>query len=135
VQDGDPYPAHVAATVSALIQSLGAEAPARCQLAYQSQTGPVRWLEPRTERVLTELGRDGIRDVLVVPVSFVSDHIETLYEVDQLFAHAATRAGITTFRRTRSLNDDPGFLDALADIVSGALNASANEEVALCASA
>jgi ferrochelatase len=133
VQDGDPYPAHVAATVSAVIQSLGAEAPARCQLAYQSQTGPVRWLEPRTERVLTQLGRDGIRDVLVVPVSFVSDHIETLYEVDQLFAHAARRAGI--YLPPHALNDDPGFLDALADIVSGALNASANEEVALCASA
>ena len=135
VEDGDPYPAHVAATVSAIIQRLGADAPARCQLAYQSQTGPGRWLEPRTEQVLTELGHDGIRDVLVVPVSFVSDHIETLYEVDQLFAHAAHRAGITTFRRTRSLNDDPGFLDALADIVGGALDAPANEEAARCASA
>ena len=135
VEDGDPYPAHVAATVSAVIQRLGADAPARCQLAYQSQTGPVRWLEPRTEHVLADLGRDGIRDVLVVPVSFVSDHIETLYEVDRLFADAARRAGITTFRRTRSLNDDPRFLDALADIVSAALDAPASEEVALCASA
>src|SRR3970040_484973 len=113
VEDGDPHPAHVPATVSAVIQRLGADAPARCQLAYQSQTGPVRWLEPRTERVLTSLCKDGTRDVLVVAVSFVSDHIETLYEVDQLFAHAAQRAGITTFRRTRSLNDDPGVLDAL----------------------
>jgi ferrochelatase len=135
VEQGDPYPAHVAATVSAVIRRLGADAPARCQLAYQSQTGPVRWLEPRTEQVLAKLGHDGLRDVLVVPVSFVSDHIETLYEVDQLFANAAERAGITTFRRTRSLNDDPGFLDALADIVGGALDAPANDEVALCASA
>jgi len=135
VEEGDPYPAHVAATVSAVIQRLGADAPARCQLAYQSQTGPVRWLEPRTERLLTNFGKDGTRDVLLAPVSFVSDHIETLYEVDQLFAHAAQRAGITTFRRTRSLNDDPGFLDALADIVCGALDAPANEEAARCASA
>lgn len=135
VEDGDPYPSHVAATVNAVIQGLGADAPARCQLAYQSQTGPVRWLEPRTEHLLAELGRDGVRDVLVVPVSFVSDHLETLYEVDQLFAEAARRAGITTFRRTRSLNDDPGFLDALADIVGRALEAPASEEVALCASA
>lgn len=126
VDDGDPYPAHVAATVKAVVHRLGADAPARCQLAYQSQTGPVRWLEPRTEHVLAELGREGARDVLVLPVSFVSDHIETLYEVDQLFAVAATRAGITTFRRTRSLNDDPDFLDALADLVGAALHAPAS---------
>jgi len=135
VEEGDPYPAHVTATVNAVVQCLGAEAPARRQLAYQSQTGPVRWLGPRTEHVLRQLGRDGVRDVLLVPVSFVSDHIETLYEVDQLFADAARRAGITTFRRTRSLNDDPGFLDALADIVAVALDAPASEEVAPCASA
>ncbi|MBI2615325.1 MAG: ferrochelatase [Gemmatimonadetes bacterium] len=135
VEEGDPYPAHVAATVSAVIQRLGPDAPACRQLAYQSQTGPVRWLDPRTERVLAELGRAGARDVLLVPVSFVSDHIETLYEVDQLFADAARHAGITTFRRTRSLNDEPGFLDALADIVAGALDAPASEEVAPCASA
>jgi ferrochelatase len=135
VAEGDPYPAHVAATVTAIIERLGADAPARCQLAYQSQTGPVPWLEPRTEHVLASLGHDGVRDVLVVPVSFVSDHIETLYEVDQLFAAAARRAGITTFRRTRSLNDDPGFLDALADIATAALRAPASQEAALCASA
>ncbi len=134
VDAGDPYPSHVAATVSAVVHRLGADAPTRCQLAYQSQTGPVRWLGPRTEQVLAALGKDGARDVLLVPVSFVSDHIETLYEVDQLFAQAAERAGITTFRRTRSLNDDPGFLDALADIVAGALEAPASDEVALCAS-
>lgn len=135
VQEGDPYPSHVAATVSAVLEGLGADAPARRQLAYQSQTGPVRWLEPRTEHVLTALGREGVRDVLLVPVSFVSDHIETLYEVDQLFAAVARRAGITAFRRTRSLNDDPGFLDALADIVDGALALPASQEGALCASA
>lgn len=135
VEAGDPYPAHVAATVSAVVKRLGGDAPQRCQLAYQSQTGPVRWLEPRTERVLAELGAGGARDVLLVPVSFVSDHIETLYEVDQLFAQAARRAGVTAFRRTRSLNDDPGFLDALADIAGGALEAPASAEVVLCASA
>ncbi len=135
VEDGDPYPAHVAVTVQAVVRRLGADAPPYCALGYQSQTGPVRWLEPRTERVLAQLGRDGVRDVLVVPVSFVSDHIETLYEVDQLFAHAARRAGITTFHRIRSFNDDPEFLDALTDIVEGALDAPAREEVAQCASA
>jgi ferrochelatase len=135
VEEGDPYPAHVAATVRGVIQRLGAGAPARCALAYQSQTGPVRWLEPRTERLLHHLGTGGARDVLVAPVSFVSDHIETLYEVDQLFAGVARHAGITTFRRTAALNDDPDFLDALTGIVNSALEAPVQAPVALCASA
>lgn len=130
VAAGDPYPAHIAATVSAVVERLGEDAPPRRELAYQSQTGPVRWLEPRTEHLLAQLGREGVRDVLLVPVSFVSDHIETLYEVDQLFAAAARRAGITTFRRTRSLNDDPWFLDALADLAGAALDAPARADPA-----
>lgn len=135
ITDGDPYAEQVQATVRAVLASLGPDRPARHHLSYQSQTGPVRWLEPRTERTLRRLGRAGVRDVLVVPVSFISDHIETLYEVDQLFAHAARRAGITSFRRTRSLNDDPAFLDVLADIADRALEAPAWREVAACVSA
>jgi ferrochelatase len=135
VEDGDPYPAQVAATVQAVVRRLGADAPPYCALGYQSQTGPVRWLEPRTEHLLRRLGHEGVRDVLVVPVSFVSDHIETLYEVDQLFAAAARAAGITTFRRIPSLNDDPQFLDALADIALGALREPLAEEAAQCVSA
>ncbi len=135
VEEGDPYPSHVAVTVNAVIRRLGQDAPPYCALAYQSQTGPVRWLEPRTERLLAQLGKEGVRDVLVVPVSFVSDHIETLYEIDQLFADAARRAGITTYRRTHSLNDGPDFLDALTDLVDGALGAPGPAELAQCASA
>lgn len=135
VEDGDPYPMHVAATIQGVLRRLGDDAPPTCVLGYQSQTGPVRWLEPRTEHLLRRLGRDGVRDVLVVPISFVSDHIETLYEVDQLFAHAALAAGITTFRRMPSLNDDPEFLDALADMVQRALDEPASRKAASCASA
>jgi ferrochelatase len=135
VEDGDPYPGHVAATVQGVLRRLGADAPAYCALGYQSQTGPVRWLEPRTEHLLARMGREGVRDVLVAPISFVSDHIETLYEVDQLFATAARRAGITTFRRVASLNDDPAFLDALADVAQSALGEPAPEEAMQCASA
>ncbi len=135
VEAGDPYPAHVATTVLAVVRRLGADAPPYAALGYQSQTGPVRWLEPRTDHLLRRLGREGVRDVLVVPVSFVSDHIETLYEVDQLFADAARAAGITTFRRIPSLNDDPEFLDALADIARRALGEPVSLEAASCASA
>lgn len=134
VQRGDPYPEHVAATVRGVLAQLGPDAPARWSLAYQSQTGPVRWLAPRTEHVLRQLGAQGERDVLLVPVSFVSDHIETLYEVDQLFAAAAQHAGITTFRRTPGLNDQPAFLDALADLVENVLGEPASAAEGACAS-
>lgn len=120
VEAGDPYPAHVAATMDGVLARLDSTAPARRLLAFQSQTGPVRWLEPRTDRALETLGAAGVRDVLVVPLSFVSDHIETLYEVDRLFAGIARAAGITMFRRTESLNDDARFLDVLADVAAGA---------------
>jgi ferrochelatase len=129
VEEDDPYPAHVAATVAGVLARLPPVYTDQHTLAYQSQTGPVRWLEPRTEHVLSRLGERGVRDVVLVPLSFVSDHIETLYEVDQLFAHAAARAGITRFRRTRAFNDDPAFLDVLADIASRALESPA--EVAI----
>ena len=135
VERGDPYAAAIAETVGAVVSRLGGDAPPYSVLSYQSQTGPVRWLEPRTDRILEELGRQGIRDVLVVPVSFVSDHIETLYEVDQLFARAAARAVITPFRRTRSLNDDPAFVAMLTGLVEQALGAGTEAREALCASA
>jgi ferrochelatase len=77
----------------------------------------VKWIGPGTEEVLAELGDEGISDVLVIPLSFVSDHIETLYEVDMLFADAAKAAGITGYYRPPALNSHPLFIEALADLV------------------
>jgi ferrochelatase len=90
-------------------------------LAYQSRVGPVPWIGPSTDEVINRLAHEGVRDVLVVPISFVSDHIETLYEVDMLYGDQAKKLGIRTFRRAESLNDFPPFLDALADIVEPSL--------------
>ena len=89
----------------------------RTGLAYQSKLGPVEWLGPQTIEVLGELGRKGEKQVLVVPIAFVTDHIETLYEIDQLFARAAAAAGIACFRRTPGLNAHPAFLEALASMI------------------
>jgi ferrochelatase len=86
-------------------------------LGYQSRTGPVKWTGPGTDAVLDDLGREGAREVLVVPLSFVSDHIETLYEVDLLFAERARKAGITDYRRTETLNTHPVFIESLARLV------------------
>ena len=115
IDEGDPYVEHINATRSGILARLGL--PNRHVLAYQSRTGPVRWLGPGTEETLVELGREGVTDVFVVPLSFVSDHIETLYEVDLLFAEVARRAGITGYYRPAALNVHPLFIDALARLV------------------
>lgn len=115
VRRGDPYVNHVAATVRGVLARLSA--PNRHALGYQSRTGPVRWIGPGTEEVIASLGREGVEDLLMIPVSFVSDHIETLYEIDQLFAGDARAAGMTTVRRSAALETHPRFIEALADLV------------------
>ena len=119
-REGDPYPTEVEASVRAISERLAWDGPVT--LAYQSKLGPVEWLGPPTLEVLRELGRRGQAQVLVVPIAFVTDHVETLQEIDQLFAQEARNAGIAHFRRTPGLNDRPVFLRGLAEI---ALSASA----------
>jgi ferrochelatase len=115
-REGDPYPREVEASVAAINAALGGRSPS--SLAYQSKLGPVEWLGPPTLGAIGQLARRGTAQVLVIPIAFVSDHIETLYEIDQLFADEAKRAGIPHFRRTTGLNDRPTFLRALADIAA-----------------
>jgi ferrochelatase len=117
IDEGDPYVEHTQATRFGILERLGL--PNRQLLAYQSRTGPVKWLGPGTEEVIVELGRDGVKDLLIVPLSFVSDHIETLYEVDLLFADAAREAGIEGYYRPGALNAHPLFIEALASLVAG----------------
>jgi ferrochelatase len=90
----------------------------RHHLAFQSKAGPVKWLEPSTEETIVRLAGEGCRNLLVVPVSFVSDHIETLYEIDITYAVLARERGVVNFRRVPSLNSSPLFIDCLADLVS-----------------
>ena len=86
-------------------------------LAYQSEVGRCDGSGPSTEQVIRRLGARGQKHVLVVPIAFTSDHIETLSELDREYGEVAHRAGITHYRRTPALNDRPQFIDALADIV------------------
>lgn len=115
IDEGDPYLAHIDATRFGVLERL--QLPNRQLLAFQSRTGPVKWIGPGTEEMLRELGEEGVTDVLVIPLSFVSDHIETLYEVDMLFADVARRAGITGYYRPPALNCHPLFIDALSRLV------------------
>ena len=114
-REGDPYQREVEASVSAVRASLGDRSP--WTLAYQSKLGPIEWLGPASLDAIGALGRAVEKQVLVVPIAFVTDHVETLYEVDQLFAGEAKKAGIPEFRRTPGLNSRPTFLKALEDLI------------------
>jgi ferrochelatase len=131
IEAGDAYVEDVMTTRQGLLDRL--RVPNRHVLAYQSRTGPVRWLGPGTDETLRELGRDGVTDVLVVPLSFVSDHIETLYEVDLLFADAARAAGITGYYRSAALNTSPLFIRALTGLVERHVQAPRSSGCGHCA--
>jgi protoporphyrin/coproporphyrin ferrochelatase len=115
IENGDPYLEHTKETVRLVSEQLGGLSPVH--LSFQSKVGPVKWLEPSTDAKLRELAAQGVEQVLAIPVSFVSDHIETLYELDILYKKLADEIGIKTYRRVPALNCDPTFISALADLV------------------
>ena len=119
VAEGDPYLDQTRRTMELIDAALGRPAPST--LAFQSKVGPVRWLEPSTRDVILRLARAGTRRLVVVPISFVSDHIETLQEIDILYKDLASSAGIAEFARAPSLNTHPTFIEALSDLVIRAL--------------
>ncbi|MCB9637966.1 MAG: ferrochelatase [Myxococcales bacterium] len=116
VERGDHYPEEIAETIHLVMQSLDYKY--RYMLSYQSEVGPVKWMGPSTEKMIKSLPEKGYRHVLAVPIAFTSDHIETLVEIDQEYGELAHECGLTHFHRAPSLNDDPIFLEAMADIVS-----------------
>ena len=101
IDRGDAYPQEVGASVQRVVERLGA--PNRYLLAYQSDVGPVRWLGPSTEQVIRRLGARGEKKVLVVPIAFTSDHIETLSELDREYGEVAHQVGISEYRRAPAL--------------------------------
>lgn len=117
IEQGDPYQDEIKGTVEAVMRSLKKEGVGPpYHLSFQSRSGPVRWLGPSTEDKIRELSEKGVKNVLAVPVSFVSDHIETLYEIDILYKKKAETLGIR-LERTESLNTNPIFIRALKDLV------------------
>jgi ferrochelatase len=114
IAEGDPYLSHIEETVRLVMERLGE---VDHHLAFQSRAGPVKWLEPSTEEMLARLAAQGPKSLLVVPLSFVSDHIETLHEIDIEYAVLAHKLGYARFRRSPSLNASPAFIACLADLV------------------
>ena len=111
VNRGDTYPAEVAATVYAVMQRLKFSNPYR--LCWQSQVGPSAWLGAQTSDTVQEYVKKGQTDLILIPIAFTSDHIETLYELDQEVIHEAGYPGV---KRAESLNGHRVFIEALADI-------------------
>ncbi|MEJ6586097.1 MAG: ferrochelatase [Synechococcus sp. ChSW.bin.154] len=120
---GDPYQQEIQACAALIMAELenivGHSNPHT--LAYQSRVGPVEWLKPYTEEALEELGRAKTQDLVVVPISFVSEHIETLEEIDIEYRELATESGVVNFRRVRALDTYPPFIAGLADLVEASL--------------
>ena len=119
IERGDPYQAQIEETVRLLTQRAGWRNPHR--LCYQSKVGASRWLQPSLHQTLRGLADEQAREVCVVPIAFVSDHVETLAEIDHEARHEAHRLGFTQFEMSAGLNDSPKFIEALSDIVLDAL--------------
>ena len=114
----ETYPAEVKATVDAVLAAVGWTG--RTHLGFQSRVGPVKWLEPYPEQVIDAMAAEGTTDAVVYPVAFVSDHSETLFELDIQYGDLARAKGLV-WRRVPALNERPLFLAALADLVETAL--------------
>ena len=116
VERGDPYSKHIEATVEAVMRARNFDHP--FHLSYQSKVGPARWLEPNTEHQTHALATSGVKRLLVIPIAFVSDHIETLHELDIELRALALTSGIAEFHVMPALNDSPLFIECLKEIVT-----------------
>lgn len=119
IAKGDPYQHQIEETVELVMQRGGWSNPYR--LCYQSKVGASKWLQPSLHRALRDLAAERIREVCVVPISFVSDHVETLGEIDHEARAEAYALGIERFEMTSGLNDSPTFISALAELVAAAV--------------
>jgi ferrochelatase len=113
IKEGDPYAQHINKTIDCL---KGRYSSYKFHLSYQSRSGPVEWLSPSTEEMIIGLAQEGIKNLLIVPISFVSDHIETLYEIDIKYKKLAEDNNMTMLR-TKSLNTHPLFIKALGEMI------------------
>ena len=123
IDKGDPYQRQIEETVHLLMQRGGW--PNRHRLCYQSKVGASKWLQPSLHRTLRNLAAEQVRDICIVPVSFVSDHVETLGEIDHEARAEAAELGFRQFEMTAGLNDSPKFISALAGLVMRATGRSA----------
>jgi protoporphyrin/coproporphyrin ferrochelatase len=125
IEKGDPYQRQIEETVGLVMEQGGWSNDHR--LCYQSKVGASRWLEPSLRQTLRQVASEKRREVCVVPISFVSDHVETLGEIDHCAREEARLLGIQRFEMTRGLNDSPKFIQALAEEVMAAIGEAGSE--------
>jgi protoporphyrin/coproporphyrin ferrochelatase len=120
VNAGDPYRAQIERTYAAAVKEVGFSG--NHSLCFQSKVGPQKWLEPSLTATIEELARKGTTHVVVVPVAFVSDHSETLFEINMEARHQAKALGIKYFDMSPALHTNPLYIQALADCVRQAVH-------------
>ncbi len=113
VKKGDPYQKQIEETVELVVNRGKFTNP--YSLAYQSKVGPMKWLEPSTDKEIERLINVGYKNLLVIPIAFVSDHIETLYELDIEYRHIAKENGVENYIVSQGLNDSDLFIEALKE--------------------
>lgn len=112
VKNGDPYERQIRETAESIIKKLNWRK--KWHIAYQSKIGPIKWLEPRTDKVIREIAKQNPNvNILVVPISFVCEHVETIYEIGILYKEIANKLRINKFVRTPTLNTDKYLIQAL----------------------
>jgi protoporphyrin/coproporphyrin ferrochelatase len=119
VRGGDPYLEHVKRSVKAVSEVI--DHPGRVHISFQSRLGPQKWLEPASDKLIEQLAKEGASAICVVPIAFVSEHVETLNEIDIQYAAVAKRSGVKEFYRACTLKCHPRYIACLANIVSRAL--------------
>ena len=119
---GDPYQEQIETTVAAVVAAIEAQrGPIDHAICYQSRVGPMKWLGPSTPEAIETAAKDGV-GVVVTPIAFVSEHIETLVELDIEYGELAHEKGASPYLRAPAVGIEPRFIDALADAAVGALS-------------
>ncbi len=128
IDEGDPYRLEVESSARLVTEHLEGSF-ASVRLGFQSAVGPVKWIGPETDELLEDLADENARAAILAPFGFVSDHIETRFDLDKKYRDQARRLGIPHYERVQSFNDDPGFINLLKDIVVDAPRSGLSEVV------
>jgi len=132
VEKGDPYPTQIEATVRLVCEEGRKQFPGwpvTHLLCYQSRVGPAKWLQPPLTGTIEQLGQQGVKEMLVVPISFVTEHIETLHEINIEAREDAEKFGVEVFRMMPAVGDSPLFIAALRDLVLRAVGLAGDPEI------
>jgi ferrochelatase len=138
VEKGDPYPGQVEATVRLVCEEGRRQFsgwPVTHLLCYQSRVGPAKWLQPALTGTIERLGTEGVKELLVVPISFVTEHIETLHEINIEARAEAKKFGVEVFRMMPAVGDSPLFIAALKDLVLRAIGLAGDPQAVQTSSA